>query len=114
MMPGSRLIKNDSVGATAVLVQKGAVQVTAMYSINTTALAAFVQYFDAAATTDVTVGTTLADWVIRSPALTGGNVSDGDGLPTHGLVFTRGVVIASTTTPFGSTGATQHVRTGLV
>ena len=110
MMPGSRIILNNSVGATAVLVQKGVVQVTGMFAVNTTAAAAFVQYFDAAAAADVTVGTTIADWVLRSPA---SSVSDGDGLPTHGLVFLLGVVIASTTTPTGNSAATQHVRTAL-
>jgi hypothetical protein len=110
MQPGSRILSNDSIGNTATLVQKGAMQVTGMLAMNTTAAAAFVQYFDAAAATDVTVGTTTPFWVIRSPA---SSISDGDGLPTHGLVFTKGVVIASTTTPTGNSGATQHVRTAL-
>lgn len=109
--PASVVLSNNSVGATAVLVQKGVVQVTAMHALNTTAAAAFVQYFDAAAITDVTVGTTVPLWVLRSPA---SSISDGDGLPTHGLVFRLGVVVASTTTPTGSTGATQHVRTGIM
>lgn len=111
MSPGSRIITNNSVAGTAILVQAGHVQVTAMHAINTTAAAAFVQFFDKATAAEVTPGTTIAEWVLRSPA---SSVSDGDGLPTHGLVFLNGVVIISTTTPVGATGAAQHVRTGLL
>ena len=111
IVPAAGVISNNTVTEADVLVQAGHVHVVAMHAINTTAAAAFVQYFDAAAVADVTVGTTVPVWVLRSPA---SSVSDGDGLPTHGLLFKLGVVIASTTTPTGNTGAAQHVRTAII
>lgn len=105
------LLSSNNVGATAVLMQSSLVTLVAIRAINTTAAVAFVQLFDAAAASDVTVGTTIPTWVVKSEA---SELSIGDGLPDHGLVFTRGLVVASTTTPTGSTGATQHVRVAVV
>ena len=68
-----------------------------------------MQLFDAAAAANVTLGTTKADWVVMTD-FGAGEVSTGDGLPTHGHVYHLGLVVASTTTSGGSTGATQQVR----
>jgi len=106
----STRVNLNSLGSTATLAKKGRCVVTAVRAINTTAATAYTQIFDAAAITDVTVGTTVPTWVVRSAA---NDPSDGDGLPTYGIVFELGVVAASTTTALGSTGATQHVRIGI-
>ena len=74
---------------------------------------AYVRLFDAAATADITVGTTKPDWVVQLDFGVG-EVSDGDGLPNDGLVFTRGIVVASTTTATGSASATTQVRLAVV
>lgn len=76
-------------------------------AFNTTGASAYVQIFDVAAASDVTLGTTVPRWVVKSQA---SDVSDGDGLPTDGLKFELGIFAASTTTPTGLTGATQHAR----
>lgn len=65
---------------------------------------AYVQLFDALAA-DVTVGTTVPDYVV--PVLAGAGTVD-DYIP--GILFTKGVTYACTTTPTGSTDPT----TGLV
>ena len=74
---------------------------------------AYIQLFDAAAAADITLGTTKPSWVIMIDQGTG-EVSAGDGLPTHGVVFINGIVIASTTTPTGSTTRETDVRIVIV
>lgn len=108
-----RVIEMNSVGSTAVLVTGCAheVTVTAIRAINTTAALAHVQLFDAAAASDVTVGTTVPRWVVTSAA---SSASDGDGLANGGIRFVNGLVIASTTGVANNTGATQHVRIAVV
>ena len=106
---GGSLVKSNSLAGTAVLVQAGALILTAVHAINTTAADAYLQLFDAAAIADVTVGTTIPDWVVMSDFGVG-LVSVSDGLPSFGLSFRNGLVVASTTTPINSTGATQHAR----
>ena len=106
-LSGGTLFKHDSVDDTLVLVKGHNCTISAIRAINTTAADAFVQLFDAAAVTDVTLGTTLADWVVHSQA---DEPSLGDGLPTDGVTFRNGLVIASTTTVDGSAAAEQHVR----
>jgi len=110
MVPGATLIKLADVAGTAVLAQKGPIQIVAVRAFQAGLAAdAYVQMFDAAAVTDVTLGTTKADWVVMTD-FGAGEVSTGDGLPTHGLVFHLGLVVASTTTAAGLTGNTQQVR----
>ena len=106
---GGDIVKSNSLGATATLIQKGPVCVTAVKAINTTGADAYIQLFDAAAAADVTVGTTVPDWVVLSD-FGAGLTSLGDGLPTDGLLFKLGVVAASCTTPTGNSAATQHLR----
>lgn len=106
---GGSLNRSDSLGATAVLIHGGAIILTAAQAINTTSADAYLQLFDAAAAADVTVGTTIPDWVVMSD-FGAGLVSASDGLPTDGLSFRLGLVAASTTTPINNAGATQHAR----
>jgi len=110
MIPSSGFISLFDVGGTAVLAKSGTLHVTAVRAFQTGLAAdAFVQLFDAAAVSDVTLGTTKPTWVVMT-IFGAGPVSSGDGLPTHGLLFKNGLVVASTTTPTGLTAATQQVR----
>lgn len=110
-MYGATSVKLNSLDATKVLARGGRCILVACHAVNTTGAAAYTQLFDAAAIADVTLGTTVPLWVIKSAA---NDNSAGDGLPTLGLVFTLGIVAASTTTALGLTGATQHVRLGII
>lgn len=113
-MPGAGVIKLTDVGATAVLAQKGRVQLMAVRAFQAGLAAdAYVQLFDAAAAGDVTIGTTKPTWVVLTD-FGAGEVSTGDGLPTHGLIFELGIVVASTTTSSGNTGSTQQVRLAFI
>ena len=109
-MNWSDRVQANTVGATAVRMVAGRVVLTAVRAINLTAADAYLQIFDAAAITDVVVGTTIPTWAVQSDA---SDPSVGDGLPNGGLVFLLGIVVASTTTSTGSTGANQHVRLGI-
>lgn len=102
-------VEANSLGATTVLIKGGRCVLTAIRAANTTVADAYIQIFDAAATTSVTLGTTVARWWVLTD-FGAGDISVGDGLPTQGLVFENGIVAASTTTATGSTGATQHAR----
>ena len=110
MQPGSGVMELNSLTSTAVLAYKGRCQVTAVRQfIGGLAADAYVQLFDAAAVSEVTVGTTVPKWVVMTD-FGAGEVSGGDGLPTHGVIFERGVVAASTTTSTGNGTVTTHVR----
>lgn len=106
----SDIVSQNTVGATAVLAVGHKITLTAIRAQNLTAADAYLQLFDAALAADVTVGTTVATWWVQSDA---NDPSVDDGLPNGGLVFQNGVVIASTTTSTGNTGANQHVRLGI-
>ena len=69
----------------------------------------FVQWFDAAATADVTLGTTIADWVTFIPAGTSTTVQGAviDEFYNAPVLFQKGIVYAVTTTVSGSTGPTS-------
>ena len=111
MLPASQRVNANSLTGTATLIVGHRCVLTAVRALNTTAAAAYTQLFDAALAADVTLGTTLPDWAVRSDA---SDPSLGDGLPESGLVFVNGIVAASTTTLLGSTGAIQHVRFGSI
>ncbi|HSE57602.1 MAG TPA: hypothetical protein VLA99_02780 [Nitrospiraceae bacterium] len=109
-MLSSELLKADAVDATAVLLQKGRLTITAARLFKASAAAdVYLQMFDKAAAADVTVGTTVPDWVVMLDSAAG-EVSSGDGLPTDGMTFYRGLVVACTTTSTGSTGSASSVR----
>ena len=110
MVPSSGFKAMADVGATPILVDTGPLHVTAVRAWQTGLAAnAFVQLFDAASISDVTLGTTAPTWVVMT-IFEAGPVSSGDGLPSDGILFRLGCVIASTTTPTGNTGNTQQVR----
>jgi len=92
------------VAATKTAIKATPCQVHGWHIVNQTAAEAFVQVFDKAAA-DVTVGTTVADYVIPLPA------SGGAVLPLNhvGLLHSIGLVIACTTTATGLTGAACDV-----
>lgn len=98
----------DSVAGTAVLLVGHKCEVSAVRTVNTTAAAAYLQLFDAATAATVTVGTTLPHVVVKALA----NDPGTDDF-YEAVIFQNGVVVASTTTALGSTGASQHVRVAL-
>lgn len=114
MVPGAGVIEITDANGTAQLAYKGKCQVVAVRAFQGGLAAdAYTQLFDAAAISEVTVGTTKPKWVVLTD-FAAGEVSSGDGLPTHGLIFDRGVVVASTTTSTGASGATQQVRIAII
>lgn len=90
--PASRRIDSDSLTSILTLIQGGKCIVTAVRGINTSTVVAHIQLYDAATTGAVTAGTTVPDWTVRCAA---SSPSDGDGLPTTGLLFENGVVAAA-------------------
>ncbi len=58
----------------------------------------FIQFFDAASTTGITLGTTAPTFSIAVPA-NGGVI---DTTPLQGITFNKGVVVAATTTQTGN------------
>lgn len=98
-------IGSDALVATAVLIKTGSVSLSGYHIFNTTAAAAYVQLYDAAAAADVTVGTTVHTLVLGIPSSSGACRS-----LTRPLKFTNGIVVASTTAVAGSTGAAVAVE----
>lgn len=111
MLPAARRLDLDSLSTTLTLAQGGLTILASVRALNTTAAIAFVQLFDSNTTAGITPGTTVPAWVVRSAA---SESSDGDGLPTNGLLFRNGIVAISTTLIIGSTAAVQHVRLGII
>ena len=112
MPDSSGLLKANSLGGTLTVISSVPCIVTSIRAANTTVADAYVQLFDASVTAGITLGTTIADWWVLTD-FGAGDVSVGDGLPTGGLTFTKGVVGASTTTVNGAAAAIQHVRIGI-
>lgn len=83
---------------TTVRTVKGtAGTVTGYYIYNPNAAVAYVQFFDVASATTVTLGTTVPDITLGIPATAGANLL-GDG-----LTFSNGIKFACTTTATGLT-----------
>ena len=101
---------------TAVLAAGHPIILSAVRVVQATEAATeiFTQIFNAAAATDVTLGTTIPDWVVQLDEAVGG-VSVGDGLPEHGLSLSLGCVVACTDSPEGSANAgnTNTVHLGV-
>ena len=108
-MPGfSAVTYIDSVGVTANLFIPYKVCVTAIRTINTSGTSpATLSLYNANSTAGITVGTTVPLWTVVAAS---GEPSQGDGLPTDGLMFSNGVVVASTNALTSTTGVIQHVR----
>ena len=105
--PGGQVIVNNAVTNTALLVVSGRRQIVAARFIATAAITGdqYLQMFDAAAIASVTLGTTKPTWVVMADGATG-QTSLGDGLPTHGLIFDNGIVIAITANAEDAAAAT--------
>ncbi|MBI2007650.1 hypothetical protein HYS85_00220 [Candidatus Saccharibacteria bacterium] len=114
---GSTRIQTLNQGAAQTLILGRTCVLTAIraYSNNSQAqylnVHGYVQVFDAAAGADITVGTTSPNWIVP---VVSSNVSDGDGLPTMGVMMRSGVVIACTSTPAGATSANLNVEICIV
>ncbi len=89
---------------TAVQVSAVPVDIGAYHILNTTAAIAYIQVFYALAAS-VTLGTTVANFVIALPASGGATINfDGKGWRTRGPL-----TIASTTSPTNNTTASSYV-----
>lgn len=106
--PASKRIDSDALSSVLRLIQGGKCIVTAIRGINTSTAVAHIQLYDAAASTAVTDGVTVPDWTVRCA---GSSPSDGDGLPTTGLLFENGVVAAASPTQTTIGSATVEVHT---
>lgn len=86
------------------LVQAGETLLYGYSILNATAAVAYLQLFNAASLSAVTLGTTVADYVIgnAASAVTARSLK-------KPLFFSAGLVMFSTTTATGNTGAGQHV-----
>ncbi len=94
-----------------ILVGAGVYGITSFFIFNNDTAAGFVQFFDAAAVADVTLGSTTPDFVVGIAA---GVWAQGQ--MSFPLMFTKGVVVgfATTATGSGATGSTAEVNLGLV
>lgn len=75
----------------------------------------FIQFFDVAATSDITLGTTVPDWFTFIPG--GDGTNDGaviDDFYNAPVQFQKGIVYAVTTTVGGSTGPTSDGALGIL
>ena len=86
------------------LVATGPTLITGFNIKNNVAAVSYIQCFNAAALSDVNLGTTVPDYVIPVP--TSGQVVLALTFP---LYFSLGLCVFSTTTSTGSTGASQDV-----
>lgn len=94
-----------------VLVGAGPLGIANFFIYNNDTAAGFVQFFNAAAIGDVTLGTTVPDFVVGIAA-----ASWAQGQMSLPLMFTKGIVIgfATTATGAGATSSTAEVNLGLV
>lgn len=84
---------------TTVQTVKGTVGTLAGYMIyNPNSSVAYVQLFDVATATSVTLGTTVPDVILPIPATSGANI-----LSDTGIAFANGIKLACTTTATGLT-----------
>jgi len=94
---------NSALTATAALLcansGKGTITLKLISCGNSNAALVYLQFFDASAANQVTVGTTPPVFWVAIPASSNAlNIS----FSTQGYVFTNGIVMACTTTPTGS------------
>lgn len=94
-----------------VLVATGPVELSDFFIFNNDTAAGFVQFFDAAAIGDVTLNSTVPDFVVGIAA-----GSWAQGYMARPRIFTKGIVIAFTTTATGAgaTGSTAEVSLGIL
>ena len=93
-----------------ILVGAGPLELSDFFIYNNDASAGFVQFFDAAAIADVTLGTTTPDFVVGIAA-----TSWAQGQLCKPRMFAKGIVIgfATTATGAGATSSTAEVSLGI-
>jgi hypothetical protein len=106
-MGPSLVLSFPNVTETPILVRSGQCLLTAVLATNDSPGKAFVQLFDAARAQDVILGTTRVTWAVEAAA---SGLSTYHNIPPGGLLFHRGLVVASTTQGGGGQGASQHIR----
>lgn len=89
---------DESVTGTVEDMVEGQIALTKITIENTDVAKAYLQLFDTASKTSVTLGTTVADYVLPVP-ITAMVIDD----HTNGLMFKKGIAYAVTTTPTGNT-----------
>lgn len=94
----------------AVLVKAGKISLCGFFQYNPGTAAAYIQFHDAAAIEDVTVGTTTPIFATGAAA-----TSFSQGQFCRPIQFTKGMVIVCTSTPTGSgaPNAANHVSLAL-
>ena len=96
-MYGSSRIQQINQGSAQTLIRAGTCVLSAVRGYSSNASPAtthsYIQIWDAATAASITVGATSPNWVV---ACVSSNVSDGDGLPTMGVMIRDGIVIACT------------------
>ena len=103
LFPAAKRLDSDSLTSVLRLIQRGPVHVAAIRAIATSTVTTHIQLYDSAASTTIVSGTTVPDWTVRCAA---SSPSDGDGLPTGGLLFENGLVALSSTLQVGETAQT--------
>ena len=104
------LYYNTALTEAGALVYSGPTNVDKIILENNDATdACFVQFFDAAALGDVTIGTTVADWSLRIPG-NGGLVLDRG----PWKYFRKGLVVAATSTRSNSTAPAADPTVSIV
>ena len=93
-----------------ILVGVGPLELSSFFIYNNDTAAGFVQFFNAAAVADVTLGTTVPDWVVGVAT-----VSWAQGSFAFPLMFSKGIVIGFTATVKGAdaTSSTAEVCLGI-
>jgi hypothetical protein len=102
--------RNNALSNTKVLVRSGSTFVFGYTINNPNTAECFVQCFDAAAITDVNLGTTICDEPIKVGGL-GGIMENAERMPL--LQFTKGLVIVATTTESGSTAPSSPISVSI-
>lgn len=88
--------------STLTVISNVPCELEGLWSVNEAAAESFIQFFDSASATGITVGTTAPLFWIPLPA-SGGGVAP---LPIAlKIPFTKGIVVCSTTTPTGASTA---------
>lgn len=111
--------KQSVFATTKILVSASRVQLQAWSVVNIAAMAQSVQCYNANATADVTVGTTVPDWSIPVPANATAALGAGNNLKLDDpLIFDKGLVIAMVegvldTSGTASANATLNVNLAL-
>ena len=106
------IINGNLTGSMPVLLRTGATHVTgaltiSIFNATQTTPPVFTQFFDAATSQAVTIGTTIPDWVIFTST---NSVSGPNAWPANGIQFGSGVVVSCTTTPTGNVESKAHVK----